>query len=234
MLNRFDAEMDNTVNEQVVVDHGTVQTVVDVKEYKPSMFQVIVSKVDLPSESEDEPLEFNQTEMFFDEEQLVELFDKLDDIRRKISIRRQHKFVEEIRTDINARADKQENLFKSDTDHVNLQAPNLYREIIDGDTIKTKMRSSKDYCLRFYATLCNNGLRKGTHDTGYSWRSTGALVADILGEGDYLDWYCSGNEGRVDEEVEADLKEIGWVVESDYYDDYSPTVDKQLKLDTGE
>jgi hypothetical protein len=27
---------------------------------------------------------------------------------------------------------------------------------------------------------------------------------------DYIDWYCSGNEGNVSEEIEADLKALGW------------------------
>lgn len=234
MLNRFDQEMDNTINDRVEVDHGTVKTVVTVNEYKPNLYRVVVSRED---KADEDKIEFNQTELFFDEDQFLELFNSIDDIRRKISIRRSHAFVEKIRLDIEAAADKQDNMFDSDNDHVDLNTPNLFRDICDSDTIKDKCRNSKDYCRRFYATLCNNGITKGEYSTGYSWRSTGALVADIIGYGDYLDWYCSGGEGNVDEEVFEDLKEIGWTVDAEYYDDLRDKLAeerKQLKLDDGE
>ena len=61
-----------------------------------------------------------------------------------------------------------------------------------------------------------------------TWRSSGGIVAELRGEGDYLSWYCSGmgglsdyhdsgefegfvSEGRVTEEIEADLKTLGWI-----------------------
>lgn len=68
-----------------------------------------------------------------------------------------------------------------------------------------------------------------------SWRSAGGIVADMREDGDYIDWYCSGMgglsgydkdsetyeqwqertkyvpEGRVTEEIAADLKKLGWV-----------------------
>lgn len=67
-----------------------------------------------------------------------------------------------------------------------------------------------------------------------SWRHAGGIVADMLEKGDYIDWYCSGMgglnqdydgeetneawqqrtgyvpEGRVTEEIEQDLKQLGW------------------------
>ena len=45
-----------------------------------------------------------------------------------------------------------------------------------------------------------------------SWRYAGGILADIMGEGDYMDWYCGGLEGTVDEEVEQDLYNLGWLV----------------------
>lgn len=42
-----------------------------------------------------------------------------------------------------------------------------------------------------------------------SWREAGAMVARILDEGDYLDWYCSGREGEVDPRVAAVMLELG-------------------------
>jgi hypothetical protein len=60
-----------------------------------------------------------------------------------------------------------------------------------------------------------------------SWRSSGRIVAEIRGEGDYLSWYCSGmgwglgngdpdgiygyvSEGAVTDEIKQDLKTLGW------------------------
>lgn len=37
-----------------------------------------------------------------------------------------------------------------------------------------------------------------------------ALVASIIDRGNYLDWYCTGTEGRVSERVERALKRRGF------------------------
>lgn len=51
-----------------------------------------------------------------------------------------------------------------------------------------------------------------------SWRCAGAVVADLRQEGDYLNWYCSGREGTVTEEIQEDLARLGWVL-VEYPDD---------------
>jgi hypothetical protein len=78
-----------------------------------------------------------------------------------------------------------------------------------------------------------------------SWRHAGGIVADMQEKGDYIDWYCSGirdtrtlsaseiavlteqeqlaykagegyvGEGVVTEEIEEDLKKLGWSVLED-------------------
>lgn len=81
---------------------------------------------------------------------------------------------------------------------------------------------------------------------GCSWRYAGGIVADMREQGDYIDWYCSGirnddhydsaeeltaeqltrlqiakqfvGEGVVTEEIEADLKRLGWYVVRDSND----------------
>jgi hypothetical protein len=75
-----------------------------------------------------------------------------------------------------------------------------------------------------------------------SWRHAGGIIADMQQKGDYIDWYCSGirhthtmtaeefhnlteeqqmytkesdayvGEGFVTDEIEKDLKKLGWIV----------------------
>lgn len=47
----------------------------------------------------------------------------------------------------------------------------------------------------------------------------GDMVAHVRGEGDYLDWYCSGGEGLVDEGVLAEIEALGWKLVVDEADD---------------
>jgi hypothetical protein len=37
-------------------------------------------------------------------------------------------------------------------------------------------------------------------------------VAELRGEGDYMDWYLTGNEGIVFDVIAADLEKLGWQV----------------------
>ena len=62
-----------------------------------------------------------------------------------------------------------------------------------------------------------------------SWRGAGGIVADMLGKGDYIDWYCSGMgeglgngdpdhvkgyvpEGCITDEIRNDLQRLGWAI----------------------
>ena len=101
------------------------------------------------------------------------------------------------------------------------------------------------YAQNLYAALCNMRWQKRdvlpilkNEYWHCSWRYAGGIIADMRGEGDYLDWYCSGihgevtqetfdsfsedekikykisqtfvSEGVVTDEIEEDLLKLGW------------------------
>lgn len=84
--------------------------------------------------------------------------------------------------------------------------------------IEEKVKSSEAYAGKLYGALCNNRFNRDNvfdllNDRYWwscSWRYAGGIVADIIGRGDYLDWYCTGGEGYVDPEIAADLQKLGW------------------------
>ena len=110
------------------------------------------------------------------------------------------------------------------------------------ERFRTKVRTQEYYAQNLYAALCNNNFQKlevvpilKEQTWSCSWRAAGGVVARLIGEGDYLDWYCSGiqdfssdqadpkfngghyvPEGVVSDEIHKDLKELGWqVIETD-------------------
>jgi hypothetical protein len=112
-------------------------------------------------------------------------------------------------------------------------------DLVTTDWILEKVRASDDYAQNLYAAICNNEFQqlevlpilKG-QTWSASWRYAGGIVADMQQKGDYMNWYCSGirspeddpngyvPESVVTEEIENDLKKLGWVVlpaDSDNY-----------------
>jgi len=107
----------------------------------------------------------------------------------------------------------------------------MFDDMMASPWFRAKVQSSEDYSQNLYAAMCNNGFQKLepwpllTDESWHcSWRRAGGIVADLRDEGDYLNWYCSGimgeghyisgyvQEGVVTEEIQADLKELGWQV----------------------
>ena len=107
--------------------------------------------------------------------------------------------------------------------------------------ILAKARASDTYAQNIYAAMCN--MRWQRTDVfpilkdefwSCSWRSAGGIVADMLQQGDYIDWYCSGMggmsgydkdsetfeqwqvrtkyvpEGEVTDEIREDFAALGW------------------------
>ena len=97
-----------------------------------------------------------------------------------------------------------------------------------------KVQDNETYAQNLYAAMCNNVFqpnqvwpRLRDEYWSCSWRAAGGIVADLRGQGDYIDWYCSGifgvgeadsyqgyvSESTVTDEIRQDLFAIGWTVE---------------------
>lgn len=206
----MDNQIDNIeveIHEHLEINHGDVTTYVNVFDAHPDYINIVIGKIDNSGK-----LTFNKLEMFLTEDQFEEFAGFFSTVNSKLYRRNSSARLEQYRKTWMEDFENQQEIIHDDKDHVDLMRPNLLRNIQDSDIIKMKMRNSRDYCVRFYGTLCNNELMCGDYLTGYSWRATGGLIADILGEGDYMNWYCSGGEGHIDDEVQDDLIAIGWHV----------------------
>jgi hypothetical protein len=123
---------------------------------------------------------------------------------------------------------------------------NLEYDLVTTEWIIEKVKADKVYAQHLYAAMCNNDFQRNdvwpilTSKTwSCSWRHAGAIIANIRGEGDYLDWYCSGIVGEdedqwnnlsedskkriletrahvaesdVTDEIRKDLFKLGWLV----------------------
>jgi hypothetical protein len=112
---------------------------------------------------------------------------------------------------------------------------NLEYDLRTTPWIIEKARANRSYAQNIYAALCNQDWQRIDvlpilRDESWSctWRTAGGIVADILGEGDYIDWYCSGirghpsddpddavtkhyvGEGCITEEIQEDFFKLGW------------------------
>ena len=90
--------------------------------------------------------------------------------------------------------------------------PDLEYELRTSDYIHDKCLASEQYCMDLYAALCNNDFIKDGKECGYTWRTAGGIIANILETGDYINWYLSGGEGIVTDEVREDIKKLGWEI----------------------
>ena len=91
--------------------------------------------------------------------------------------------------------------------------PDLESDLFNSDYIVEKCKNDIFYARHLYAALCNNRFFKNDQEWTCSWRQSGAIVADLRNQGEcYLDFYCSGNESIVTEEIEKDLLDLGWTI----------------------
>ena len=112
----------------------------------------------------------------------------------------------------------------------------LERDLRSTVWICDKAKASPSYAQNIYAALCNQEWQKLDvlpilKDEVWSctWRHAGGIVADMIEQGDYLDWYCSGMgpdgngnghnndpdrryaaEGHITDEIREDFARLGW------------------------
>jgi hypothetical protein len=135
------------------------------------------------------------------------------------------------------------------------QENNMEFDMRSADWMVDKVRESRVYAQHLYAAMCNNEFQKWEvwpilkdQRWSASWRSAGGIVADMRGEGDYIDWYCSGigirdpledgewermtaeqqiiykereasvPEGMITDEIKDDLKRLGWIFRDGDFD----------------
>ena len=124
---------------------------------------------------------------------------------------------------------------------------NMEYDLRSTDWIVAKVRGSEAYAQNLYAAMCNREFQRNevwpllkNQHWSCSWRYAGGIVADMRGEGDYIDWYCSGIQGMDDDqfqdldaeskqrylymknnfvgesvvtdEIRLDLEKLGWLV----------------------
>lgn len=100
--------------------------------------------------------------------------------------------------------------------------------------INSNKMSDITFANKVYANLCNLVWYDYINDEviSQSWRGAGGFVADIrnIGE-DYMDFYCSGNEGKVDSEIEELFNANGIVVFENLYESYPDVPDIMEKVE---
>jgi hypothetical protein len=130
---------------------------------------------------------------------------------------------------------------------------NLEYDLRSTEWILEKARGDKVYAQHIYAALCNTDWQRTepwpilkNQTWSCSWRHAGGIIADMVGEGDYIDWYCSGivqqredydewaktateeqlerykkgqahvGEGIVTDEIREDFLKLGWQLVWEY------------------
>jgi hypothetical protein len=135
------------------------------------------------------------------------------------------------------------------------QKNNMEFDMRSSEWMVAKVRESRVYAQHLYAAMCNNDFQQlevfpilKDQRWSASWRYAGGIVAHMRGEGDYIDWYCSGivnrdpledgewermtleqqtyykeslafvGESMITDEILADLKKLGWIFRDGDYD----------------
>lgn len=84
----------------------------------------------------------------------------------------------------------------------NWKKNNLEYDLRSSVKLVSKVQENEVYAQHLYAAMCNQEFQKVDvwpilkgETWGCSWRYAGGIIADMRGQGDYIDWYCSGIKG---------------------------------------
>lgn len=94
-----------------------------------------------------------------------------------------------------------------------MSKPNLELDLLRNIALCERVQTDHEFAKSLYAALCNIEFHHPELDEpwGCTWRHAGGIVADMENNGgDYMDYYCSGNEGHVTEELRSIFMEMGW------------------------
>ena len=79
------------------------------------------------------------------------------------------------------------------------------------EVFTARMKGSGEFCSEVWSSLANIVWEnKDGAEFAASFRYAGGLIADIIGEGDYMDWYCSGDYAVVSQEISSGMLTLGW------------------------
>lgn len=94
---------------------------------------------------------------------------------------------------------------------------NLERDLVNSDMIRSRVQTDRTFAEELYGALCNTQFLHTTMthpDEEYwscSWRYAGELVSHLeAAGGDYMDYYCWGNEGEITLRIAEALMTLGW------------------------
>lgn len=106
------------------------------------------------------------------------------------------------------------------------------------DIINIEQIKDVKFANKLYANLCNLVWYDYINDIviSLSWRGAGGFVAGIRNtllntNEDYMDFYCTGDEGIVDEEIEKLFNENGIILFENFYDLY-PDMNEEEKVES--
>jgi hypothetical protein len=105
------------------------------------------------------------------------------------------------------------------------QKNNLEYDLLTTDWILEKVRTQEYYAQNLYAAMCNNQFQRNDvwpilseQKWSCSWRHAGGVIADMLGKGDYIDWYCCGINGDQDEMTQGEWDSLTLEQQTRYKD----------------
>lgn len=75
----------------------------------------------------------------------------------------------------------------------------------------SRLKNDTNLCEELWAALSNIVWRNSEgKEVSYSFRGAGALIARLIDDGDYLDWYCCRQAGVVSDFIKDELEKQGW------------------------